>query len=108
MSQFFENARSIFEAAELASRAGQVPSDLTILIGAEGGIHMVADSDWPLDRLLEHRGARAAYRVGEQDGKVHLEGCSSSQSCRMETVTRAREALWGPGFCVPALFCATQ
>lgn len=103
MSQFFENARSIFEAAELASRAGQVPSDLTILIGAEGGIHMVADSDWPLDRLLEHRGARMAYRVGERGGRVRLDGRSCTQSCRLETANRAREALWGP-----ALIAAPQ
>jgi hypothetical protein len=98
VSQFFENARSIFEAAESASRAGQVPSDLTILIGAEGGIQMVADSDWPLERLLAHRGAQMAYRVGERGGKVRLEGRSGSQTCRLETAHRAREALWGPVF----------
>jgi hypothetical protein len=96
VSQFFENARSIFEAAESASRAGQAASDLTILIGTEGGIQMVADSDWPLDRLLAHRGAQMAYRVGERNGTVRLDGRSGWQTCRLETAPRAREALWGP------------
>ncbi len=101
MSSFFENARSIFEAAESAVRSGQTPSDLTILIGSEGGIEMLAESDWPLDRLLAHRGARMAYRVGERGGRVCLEGRSGSESCRLEIASRAREVLWGP-YATPA------
>jgi hypothetical protein len=96
VSSFFENARSIFEAAESAARCGQTPTALTILIGSEGGIEMLAESDWPLDRLLAQRGARAAYRVGGGGGRVLLEGRSGSESCRLETASRAREALWGP------------
>ncbi len=96
MDRFFENARKIFETAEAASRAGQVTSELTILITAEGAVQMVAESDWPLDRLLAERGARMAYRVGETGGRVRLEGRSTSETCRLESATRAREALWGP------------
>lgn len=96
MSTFFENARSIFETAEAALRCGQTPSCLTVLIGDGGGIEMVAGSDWPLDRLLAHRGARAAYRVEERGGRVYLEGRSGTQSCCLETAARSREALWGP------------
>jgi len=96
VDRFFENARGIFEAAEAASRAGQAPSELTILITAEGAVQMVAESDWPLDRLLAERGARMAYRVGERGGRIRLEGRSTSETCRLESASRAREALWGP------------
>ena len=46
-----DNAVEILDAAESAVRSGQAPSDMTILITQEGGIRMVADSDWPLDSL---------------------------------------------------------
>jgi hypothetical protein len=36
---------------------------MTILIAHDGGIRMFADSDWRLDSLAAHHGARAAYRI---------------------------------------------
>jgi hypothetical protein len=87
VSPFFENARSLFEAAESASLAGHSPSDLTILIAADGAIRMMADSDWPLERLLAHNGGRMAYRVSEQAGKLRVEGRAGSAACRFETDT---------------------
>jgi hypothetical protein len=84
VSPFFENARSLFEAAESASLAGHAPSHLTILIAADGAIRMMADSDWPLDRLLAHNGGRMAYRVSEQAGKLRVEGRAASAACRFE------------------------
>jgi len=65
--------------------AGSVPSDLTILISAEGGIHMVADSDWPLESLRQFHGSTAAYRVRPLEDKVRVEGRAGSQSCVFET-----------------------
>jgi len=58
-----EHAREIMDAAESASRQGQVCSEMTILIGPQGNIRMVADSDWPLDSLVWHHCAQSAYRV---------------------------------------------
>jgi len=107
VSSFFENARSIFEAAESAARSGESPSDLTILIGSEGGIEILAESDWPLDRLLAHRGARMAYRVGGHGGRVCLEGRSGSESCRLETSTRWGQPFWAAAGLQPGVFeCA--
>ena len=60
---FLDHARQILEAAESATRRGEECSAMTILVGPEGGIHMVADSDWPLESLARHHGARAGYRV---------------------------------------------
>ena len=60
---------------------------MTILIGVEGGVRLLADSDWPLDRLLAERGARTAYRVSERAGQVRLEGRTGSQACRLQTET---------------------
>lgn len=87
VSRFLDDARAIFEAAESASRSGQEVSDFTMLISGDGGIQMLAASDWPLDRLLEERGARAAYRVGEVNGRVRVEARSALQTCRLESET---------------------
>lgn len=87
VSRFLTDARAIFEAAEIASQSGQSVSDFTMLIGSDGAIQMLADSDWPLDRLLAERGARAAYRVGEAGGRVRVDARSGSQSCRIESET---------------------
>jgi hypothetical protein len=87
VSRFLDDARAIFEAAESASRSGQTVSDFTMLISGDGGIQMLAASDWPLDRLLEERGARAAYRVGEVNGRVQVEARTARQTCRLESET---------------------
>ena len=63
MSRFVDNAVQILDAAENVARTGQAPTEFAILISAEGGIRMVADSDWPLDSLQAHHGAGMAYRV---------------------------------------------
>jgi len=85
VSRFIANAVEILAAAENTMHAGSVPSDLTILISAEGGIHMVADSDWPLESLRQFHGSTAAYRVRPLEDKVRVEGRAGSQSCVFET-----------------------
>jgi hypothetical protein len=54
---------------------------MTILIGQDDGIQILADSDWPLDSLAAHHGAKAAYRVTQQNGKVRVEGHEGHRSC---------------------------
>ncbi|MCP5120751.1 MAG: hypothetical protein GY953_58910 [bacterium] len=92
MSRFLENAAEIFDAAERSFEAGHSPSDLTILIGPNGGISLVADSDWPLDSLQAHRGARMVYRVSQRDKTVRLEGREGSRTCVFETAKPERAA----------------
>lgn len=92
MSRFLDNAMQILDAAESAVQAGQTPSDMTILITAEGGIHMVADSDWPLDSLQLHHGAKMAYRVSQNASHVRVEGRDNSSTCVFETVKPERAA----------------
>ena len=85
VGRFLEDAQNLFQAAESAAGCGQVLSNMTILVGQGGGIHMVADSDWPLDRLAAHHGAREAFRVCERNGRVSLEGREGARACRIET-----------------------
>lgn len=92
MSRFVDNAVQIFDAAEAAVRSGHTASDMTILIGAEGGIRMVADSDWPLDSLQAHHGARMAYRVSQSASAVRVEGRAGAQTCLFETGKPERAA----------------
>ena len=65
---------------------------MTILVRADGGIHLSADSDWPLDSLVLHHGARAGYRVSGRNGAVRVEGCEGSHTCLLETRTPAHAA----------------
>ncbi|MEO7145059.1 MAG: hypothetical protein ABI165_16300 [Bryobacteraceae bacterium] len=92
MSRFLDNAAKIFEAAECATATSDRPSEITILIGADGGIHMVADSDWPLDSLQAHHGAQMAYRVSQQEQTVRVQGRAGSQTCLFETAKPDRVA----------------
>ena len=75
----------LLEAAENAVQSGHTPSDLTVLITSEGGIHMVADCDWSLDALQLHHGARMAYRVSQTAAHVRVEGRAGSRTCLFET-----------------------
>jgi hypothetical protein len=87
-----EQARNILDAAESASRNGQACSDITILIGPEGHIRMVADSDWPLESLARHHGVQSAYRVSEQTGRIRVEGRDGMRRCTLESSSPARTA----------------
>jgi hypothetical protein len=87
-----DNAMQLLEAAENTVQAGHTPSDLTILITSEGGIHMVADSDWSLDALQLHHGARMAYRVSQNAAHVRVEGRAGARTCLFETEKPERAA----------------
>ena len=82
----------LLEAAESAVQAGHTPSDLTVLITDEGSIRMVADSDWPLDTLQLHHGARMAYRISQNAASVRVEGRAGSRTCLFETAKPERAA----------------
>ena len=98
MDLFLDHARQILEAAETATRHGEECSAMTILIGQEAGIHLVADSDWPLETLTVHHGAKAGYRVTRQRGEVQVEGQSHRHSCILRSTRPAalHRLLLGP------------
>lgn len=85
MTGFLDNAQRILEAAALAPAEAATES-LAILIGADGGIHMVMGSDWPLDSLRTHHGAPAGYRVSRRAGLVEVEGKSRNQTCLLTSI----------------------
>ena len=85
VNRFLENAAKIFDAAARCSESGNEISEMTVLIGPEGGISLVAGCDWPLDSLLTHRGARMVFRVSQQESTVRLEGRAGSRTCLFET-----------------------
>lgn len=92
MSRFLEHAANLLEAAESAVQSGNTPSHMTILVGCEGGIRMIADSDWPLDSLQNQHGATMAYRVSNEYEKVRVEGREGLRTCLFETPNPARAA----------------
>lgn len=90
-------------AEELLATARQGAGEdcqFSVLIGSDGGIHMVFGSDWGLEPLRQHHGARAAYRVTRSAGCVALEGRSVGASCRLEASRPAR-ALLDSLACIP-------
>ncbi len=84
MSLFEDNAAKIFDAAENACREGLTPSEMSILISPQGGIHIVAGNEWPLDSLQTHHGAQMAYRVTQHGGTVRVMGRAGSRTCLFE------------------------
>ena len=92
MSRFAEQAQRILDAATSAASHGETCSEMTILIGTDGGIQMIANSDWPLDSLALERGAKSAYRVSERGGRVRVEAREGSSRCVLESNTTARTA----------------
>jgi len=63
---------------------------MAILVKADGGIHMLPASDWELESMRMHHGARTAYRVSRKDGGVRLEARSASQSCLIQSTKPER------------------
>lgn len=99
MGAFWTDAESIFETAQQSSLAGSPDCDLAILIGPEGGIHMLEASGWALSTLLAHHGAQTAYRVTREYGGVRVEGRSGGQTCVLRSeapADTARRLLSGP------------
>jgi hypothetical protein len=88
---FLENGARLFEVAEASAHTAD-GADWDILIGEEGAIRMIAASDWSLDSLKAHHGARVAYRVRRGDSKVSLEGRAGARTCLFETATPDRAA----------------
>ena len=89
---FAQQAQGILEAAASASARGQACSEMTILIGSNGAIEMISNSDWPLESLARERGAKSVYRVTERSGKVRVEAREGACSCVLESNTTARVA----------------
>ncbi len=96
MSLFAEHMQQIFDtalAAQCGEENGGENGEVTILIGQDNEICMIADSDWPLDSLVRERGAKSAYRVtGSPNGSVRVEGREGLRRCVMETSSPARTA----------------
>ena len=84
MSRFWEDAGRLLEAAAEADAAGRTLTPMTVLISREGGVTLVAASDWPLDSLALDRGARTAYRVTPERNTIRVEGREGMQRCRLE------------------------
>ena len=84
---FLANATNIFEAAQNLMNSGERPSDYTIVMGAQGGVTMIADSDWPLDSLIRERGAGMAYRIKPGTDRVSVDGADGTSTCHFEAMS---------------------
>ncbi len=101
MDRFLAHAEEILLTAECGAASGEPPSRMAILIGRDGGISLVADSDWTLESLRRERGAEMAFEVRGNGGRVAVEGRAPGRICRFESETPAAVArrLLGGGTC---------
>jgi len=92
VTDFLQNAESILETALSADSVELESSNLAIVIGQDGAISMWMGTDWPLDSLHAHHGARAAYRVSRTASQVRVEGKSRARSCLLQSEPAASVA----------------
>jgi hypothetical protein len=85
VSHLAQRAQDILSAAEAANARGAQSEEMTILIGQGGGIHMLAQSDWPLESLLLHHGAQSAFRVTTRRGSIRVEAREGQRTCLLES-----------------------
>jgi hypothetical protein len=83
------------------------PMDLTIVVGAEGGIRMICNSECsPAGLQTGYSAAEMVYRVRRQGNAVRLEGRAGSRTCLFESRTlngAASGSSRGYGECSPAI-----
>ncbi len=84
MSAFLDHAARLFAAAESCVQAGQMPTNTTILLLANGALHLVSESDWTLDALIAHHGANMGYRITPAGSRVRVEGRAGGHRCQFE------------------------
>lgn len=85
MDRFLDNAARILAGGQSAVQAGCNESAWTVLIAREGGVRMVANSDWPLDTLARESGAEMAYRVSVSGSHVSVDGLSRGRRCTVQS-----------------------
>ena len=85
MDRFLDNAARILAGGQSAVQAGCSGSAWTVLITREGGIRMVADSDWPLESLARESGADMAYRVSVNGSRINVDGLSHGRRCALQS-----------------------
>jgi hypothetical protein len=81
-----KHAQEIFG---VACQAGDEDSDWAILVGCDGGIHVLAGGAHDEEALRLSHGAQAAYRVTRRHGEVKLEARALGQMCRLEATAPA-------------------
>ena len=85
VTRLLAQADTLLHAAESALSNGTEPTAMTVLVNEQGGLHLVANSDWALDALQAERGASAAYRVTPGRDSVRVEACERGRRCVVES-----------------------
>ena len=80
MNSFLQHAEQIFETA---SQGGPEDCHLAILVGRDGGIHMLPASGWDLGCLRQHHGAASAFRVTRTGARIQVDARTAGQSCSL-------------------------
>ena len=79
--RLIERAQSLLDSV-VAS--GEDPTETTILFSPGGSMHLVAESDWPLESLAREHGADCAFRISKRHEAVRVEGQQGTERCLLE------------------------
>ena len=102
MDAFFENAQKIFDVAR-SNGSGEL-EDFALLIGPDGGLHLVMDSSLSLEAAAVHGGARTAYHVTRSASGVRVSGQTAGRTCVLESRKPEIGQLGNRGRSNPALW----
>ena len=88
MTSLLQNAKELLETATGSAEAGLDTGDWTVFIGPEGGLQLIAGSEYALASLTADRGASAAWSISRQSGTVRVEGLAGTDRCILESSPR--------------------
>jgi hypothetical protein len=91
VDEFMQNAERLLDGARAVASVEPASSEVAILIGRDGSIRTVSSPDWPLESLALKYGARLAYRVSRNRGRVRVEGRADCRRCVLEAEPRGFE-----------------
>jgi FAD/FMN-containing dehydrogenase len=89
VQSFWKNAQELLSTA---GQAGPEDCEISILVGRDGSLHMLAEAGWELEPLRAHHGAQAAYHISRRDGAIRVEARSAGECALLEQRAPGRRA----------------
>lgn len=84
MDALFTTAQELIEAMRQALKAGQATEEWTVFRGPEGQLNLIAGECGSLESLAWTRGARSAWRVRKELGRIVVEAREGQRRLRLE------------------------
>ena len=84
MDHLIENASRIIETMRESIASGPATEVMTVYVGPDGDLHIIAGECMPFESLTWSEGARMTWRATWKSGRVRVEGLDGRRSCVLE------------------------